>query len=78
MNDDRIGSYVVREKDEGRRIGLAHKVESVIADEPVVRCGRRLKHRRGTLFAYQDVPAIRICSGCQPVYANEAVPEDIV
>jgi hypothetical protein len=64
MSDDRIGSYVVRERDEGPRITLAHFVESVVTDEPVTRCGRRLKRRDGTHFAYQTVPAIRICKAC--------------
>lgn len=62
---ERIGLFVVRERDEGPRIGLAHVAESIVADEPVTRCGRRLRTRPGSHFAYSAASPIRTCKGCQ-------------
>jgi hypothetical protein len=61
--DSRIGRYVIRYAAHVAQT-LAHLCESVITDEPVTRCGRRLAARPGTGFDYQDVPAIRICKRC--------------
>lgn len=65
---DPIGSYVTRESGDGlqRPLTLPHLVESVIDDEPVTRCGRRLRQREGTTFRYEAVPARRVCKRCQP------------
>jgi hypothetical protein len=60
-----IGSYVVRITDTDRRLTLPHLVESVIADEPVTRCGRRLRRRDGTQFRYSETLPLRTCAGCE-------------
>ncbi len=62
--DTRIGKYVTRYD-----IGVAwktrpHKVESIVSDEPVTKCGRRLRQREGTQFRYEDVPALAVCEVC--------------
>lgn len=63
MTDYRIGAWVTRNRGE-TRLTLPHCTESVVTDEPVTRCGRRLKARAGTHFAYVTVPAIRPCKVC--------------
>ncbi len=59
--DGMIGQYVT-----SARLTRAHLVESVIDDEPVTRCGRRLRKREGTTFRYEATPARQVCAGCQP------------
>ncbi len=68
MSDERIGMLVtrVRRDDFNQPLTKPHLTESVVDDEPVTRCGRRLRQREGTTFRYEAVPARRICSGCQP------------
>ena len=47
-------------------VTMPHLVESVIADEPVTRCGRRLRTIEGTAFAYTFDEPERPCSICKP------------
>lgn len=70
-----IGSYVVRMTDTDKRLGMPHLVESVIADEPVTKCGRRLRTRPGTSFRYSETLPIRTCSGCELHESYQAVQE---
>ncbi len=65
MVDTLIGLYVARVTG-WTPLTLPHLTESVVADEPVTRCGRRLRQREGTTFRYEAVPARRICAKCQP------------
>ena len=60
--DDRIGSYVLRETATERPLTKAHLVESVINDEPITRCGRRLRDRKGTTLRYVD--SGDLCESC--------------
>ncbi len=70
MTEPHIGLYVTRcavfPVATYRPLTLAHLTESLIEDEPVTRCGRRLREREGTRFRYEVTPARRVCSGCQP------------
>lgn len=65
MTDPLIGMYVRR-----GRIGrvdyltLPHFVESIIDDEPVTRCGRRLRAIEGTELEYRVAFPSRTCAGC--------------
>lgn len=62
---DLIGSWVTRVRDLVS-VGKAHRCESIVADEPVTRCGRRLRTIEGTAFAYTfDEPADP-CTVCKP------------
>jgi len=63
MSDQRIGQYVRRHRN-GDWTTLPHLVESVIDDEPVTRCGRRLRAIEGTGFQYRFGFATRTCQGC--------------
>jgi len=70
MSDPLIGQYVRRQH--GRLVKwrvvewltLPHLVESVIDDEPVTRCGRRLRAIEGTAFVYRPVFPARTCVWC--------------
>jgi len=62
---DLIGSWVTRVRDL-RPIGKTHKAESIVADEPVTRCGRRLLVREGTAFAYTFDEPVSPCVICKP------------
>ena len=59
-----------------RTVGKPHFVESVIEDEPVCHCGRRLRKRKGTAFIPSD--PVDACSGCyrNQAVARERLPED--
>jgi hypothetical protein len=63
--DPRIGTYVVRYHD-GTPVTAAHLVESIVAEDAVTRCGRRMRDERpsGMELRYAAVPAIRICRTC--------------
>ena len=63
MSDERIGQYVRRIRIV-RYLTLPHLVESVIDDEPVTRCGRRLRAIEGTDFVYRPVFPARTCVWC--------------
>ena len=55
-----IGTWV-RRSNETRFLSLTHLVESVIADEPITRCGRRLRLIEGTTIR----PSVAIrCTVC--------------
>jgi len=60
----RIGQYVRRQRNVSY-LTLPHLVESVIDDEPVTRCGRRLRAIEGTAFVYRPVFPARTCEGCE-------------
>jgi len=64
---ERIGQYVRRARNSVnfRYLTLSHLVESVIDDEPVTRCGRRLRAIEGTDFEYRPVFVGRTCQGCE-------------
>jgi|GEM_PF-6707698 len=63
---DRIGQYVRRiRNDDWVQLTLSHLVESIIDDEPVTRCGRRLRAIEGTAFVYRPVFPARTCEGCE-------------
>lgn len=64
--DERIGQYVTRLAANEAALTKPHVVESVIADEPVTRCGRRLAKRDGTTLDYEDVPNREPCKRCVP------------
>ena len=63
-----IGWYVRRARNLREHnfsyLTLPHLVESVIDDEPVTRCGRRLRAIEGTAFVYRPVFPTRTCAGC--------------
>lgn len=63
--DSRIGQYVIRYRN-GEAVTRPHLVESVVADDAVTRCGRRLRDERpsGMELRYTAVPAVRICKTC--------------
>lgn len=63
--DERIGRYVQRERDSGP-FTSPHLVESVIDDEPITRCGRRLRKQAGSTLVYVEVPVLRVCWQCEP------------
>jgi hypothetical protein len=73
-----IGQWVRRIYEEGesawskRTLTRWHLVESVIDDEPVTRCGRRLRKRDRTEFEVSDVMPLtrmigqpQLCRQCQ-------------
>jgi hypothetical protein len=62
---DVIGSWVTRVRVLVPQT-KAHYVESVIADEPVTRCGRRLRPIEGTAFAYSFEEPVEPCRKCKP------------
>jgi len=65
MSVQRIGQYVRRARSRnGDWLTLPHFVESVIDDEPVTRCGRRLRAIEGTDFVYRPVFPARTCVWC--------------
>jgi len=65
MTVERIGQYVRRARSRnGDWLTLPHFVESVIDDEPVTRCGRRLRAIEGTAFVYRPVFPARTCVWC--------------
>jgi len=64
---ERIGQYVRRYRYRSGFVDyqtFPHLVESVIDDEPVTRCGRRLRAIEGTDFEYRPVFPARTCQGC--------------
>ena len=63
MSDPLIGQYVRRHRN-GDWTTLPHLVESIIDDEPVTRCGRRLRAIEGTAFVYRPVFPARTCVWC--------------
>lgn len=73
LPETRIGQYVSRERvlvvggtTRLEAITSAHRVESMIRDEPVTRCGRRLGRQRGTALHYEPTPTVLICKRCLP------------
>lgn len=68
MTDDRIGSFVqrIRGDDPNQPLTWLHLVESTISDEPVTKCGRRLRDKRGSSFLYMPSAVGRVCSDCAP------------
>lgn len=50
--DQRIGQYVTRHDVGVARRTKPHLVESIVAEEPVTRCGRRLTKRERSTFEY--------------------------
>lgn len=63
--DERIGAFVIRRTEQrDTALTMPHLVESIIDDEPVTRCGRRLRARAGTYFHYLSSSARRLCAGC--------------
>jgi hypothetical protein len=76
---DHIGQYVTRYR-KGAPNTTAHLVESIVADDAITRCGRRMRNERpsGMELRYVAVPAVRICRVCDTAgdYANDAVPEE--
>jgi len=65
MSDPLIGQYVRRiRNDDWVQLTLSHLVESIIDDEPVTRCGRRLRAIEGTAFVYRPVFPTRTCVWC--------------
>jgi hypothetical protein len=65
MQDDRIGQYVTRNRESGPTTN-PHLVESIIDDEPVTRCGRRLRKQARSTLVYLAVPVLRVCWQCEP------------
>jgi hypothetical protein len=65
MSDPRIGQFAIRYRN-GVAETTAHLVESIVADDAITRCGRRMRDERpsGMELRYQDVPAVRICRTC--------------
>ena len=55
-----IGTWV-RRSNETRFLTLTHLVESVIADEPITRCGRRLRAIEGTTIRAAFVRRCAVC-----------------
>jgi hypothetical protein len=57
---------------DGKALTKWHLVESVVDDEPVTRCGRRLRRRKDSEFEASDVMPLtrmigqpQLCSDCQ-------------
>jgi hypothetical protein len=66
MSDERVGQWVARVDEAGRDLTKWHHVESVIADEPITRCGRRLRAFGDTAFLYHFAAWTDSCKQCQP------------
>lgn len=64
---DLIGSWVSRvQAGTLETLGTVHRCESVINDEPVTRCGRRLRTLAGSVFAYTFEEPLVACRKCRP------------
>lgn len=72
---DWIGQWVARVTNDGAYLTRWHYVESVVADEPITRCGRRLAHRDGTAFLYQWDGSGAECARCLPIAESPGAEE---
>lgn len=63
-----IGAWVRRERN-GTAVTREHLCESLVADDAVTRCGRRMRDTPGTSLRYELVPE-RACVVCGPKRAD--------
>lgn len=64
--DHRIGSFVTKHTVARAKQTRPHLVESIVAEEPVTRCGRRLRKVEGTFFEWEFAPHLPVCKRCLP------------
>lgn len=62
---DLIGTWVTRITSSMEPLTKPHLVDSIVTDEPFTRCGRRLRTRQGTAFAYSFDEPESPCRKCR-------------
>jgi hypothetical protein len=88
MSNERIGQWVARvgEAPIHRYLTLWHYVESVVSEEPITNCGRRLRQFDETSFRYMTEPdGAWLCNQCMGVRVSPPavdspgaeIPEDV-
>lgn len=77
MTDDRIGKQVARvRKSDDRVLTLYHAVETIVNEQPIVRCGRRFAPTLGTRLEYTNfVSVLREDDDCKVCYPSLSMPE---